>query len=60
MQLTTIFTGITAIAAMAATAYGAGPVNVQPAVPNNVTADKFSKSAVEKIEAAGGSTTATK
>lgn len=26
----------------------------------NVTADKFSKSAVEKIEAAGGSTTATK
>ncbi|QNE88937.1 50S ribosomal protein L15 [Corynebacterium incognita] len=26
----------------------------------NVTADKFSKSAVEKLEAAGGSTTATK
>jgi hypothetical protein len=41
MQFTTIFTGITAIAAMAATAYGAAPVNDQPAVPNNVTADKF-------------------
>ena len=35
---------------------GNGDINVKL----NVTADKFSKSAVEKIEAAGGSATATK
>lgn len=35
---------------------GDGEINVKI----NVTADKFSKSAVEKIEAAGGTTTATK
>lgn len=34
--------------------------NGEISVKLNVTADKFSKSAVEKIEAAGGSTTATK
>ena len=35
---------------------GNGDINVKL----NVTADKFSKSAVEKIEAAGGTATATK
>lgn len=34
--------------------------NGDVSVKLNITADKFSKSAVEKIEAAGGSTTATK